>query len=158
MFYNFPNNNISNKNIRNKKIVTFFLSQAYVFSKVSQNQLLNRYHLKFGLSITTSIFFLGIYPRIIVGHTRILDSKPRQSWWWICAPPKQKKKKTDAHIVGHAASCKDKRQHMITLRPIFLTIVSLMCGSCKKDAMPSEFPPVTFLALRGTACTCSIPR
>nr|YP_010028386.1 Component of TIC complex [Speirantha gardenii]QOS48745.1 Component of TIC complex [Speirantha gardenii] len=77
-FSNFSNTNISNKNIRNNNCDLSSLSQAYVFYKLSQNQLLNKYHLKSVLQYHHTYPFLRDIIKNYCTTRRIFDSKSRQ--------------------------------------------------------------------------------
>nr|AEX94032.1 hypothetical chloroplast RF19 [Sansevieria trifasciata] len=78
LFSNFSNTNISNKNIRNNNCDLSSLSQAYVFYKLSQNQLLNKYHLKSILQYHHTYPFLRDIIKNYCTTRGIFDSKPRQ--------------------------------------------------------------------------------
>uniref|UniRef100_UPI0030022937 hypothetical chloroplast RF19 n=1 Tax=Aspidistra yunwuensis TaxID=2917581 RepID=UPI0030022937 len=77
-FSNFSNTNISNQNIRNNNCDLSSLSQAYVFYKLSQNQLLNKYHLKSVLQYHHTYPFLRDIIKNYCTTRGIFDSKSRQ--------------------------------------------------------------------------------
>nr|USS60342.1 hypothetical protein RF1 [Polygonatum kingianum]WEW64007.1 hypothetical protein RF1 [Polygonatum kingianum]WMT12107.1 hypothetical protein Ycf1 [Polygonatum kingianum]WRK20986.1 hypothetical protein Ycf1 [Polygonatum kingianum] len=77
-FSNFSNTNISNQNVRNNNCDLSSLSQAYVFYKLSQNQLLNKYHLKSVLQYHHTYPFLRDIIKNYCTTRGIFDSKPRQ--------------------------------------------------------------------------------
>nr|AEX94031.1 hypothetical chloroplast RF19 [Ruscus aculeatus] len=77
-FSNFSNTNISNQNIRNNNCDLSSLSQAYVFYKLSQNPLLNKYHLKSVLQYHHTYPFLRDIIKNYCTTRGIFDSKPRQ--------------------------------------------------------------------------------
>nr|YP_009431104.1 hypothetical protein ycf1 [Aphyllanthes monspeliensis]AEX94007.1 hypothetical chloroplast RF19 [Aphyllanthes monspeliensis]ASW26540.1 hypothetical protein ycf1 [Aphyllanthes monspeliensis] len=78
----FSNTNISNTNISNKNSNIYSdlssLSQAYVFYKLSQNQLLNKYHLRSVLEYYNTHLFLKDIIKNYCITRGIFDFKPKQ--------------------------------------------------------------------------------